>query len=303
MNNGKILSIFVLIIIFLGLSFPSHGDDDILVHWFEKVASGVYDVNEPILPITPLLENEVCQYAHEINKKQTSLGFANFISASSILEHKYDNYQSKSKKRLPEKMVKAILNRRLPIINNYPYDKTKYKNTGSLNPKYHCFATLNSQWDYLGMVQLTLMYYIIYENDLRFEREAIDFLNYFYAPIPDCLDKTKMKDKDARLCYSLVQGPAFRLPPIMGKYINLCRATRNESLIDPQKSLKEYFGKDCRYYDVENWRDYVKKSQTEADRKRMFDACEKSREKSKERYRKNAEVIRLRLLNNIRETK
>ena len=201
-------------------------------------------------------------------------------------------------------MVKAILNRRLPIINNFPYDKSKYKNTGSLNPKYHCFATSNSRWDYLGRVQLTLMYYIIYENDLRFEREAKDFLNYFYAPIPECLDKTRMKDKDARLCYSLAQGSTFRLPHVMREYIDLCRKSRNEPPIAPQKSLKEcHFGENCHYYDVENWVDYIKKSPTESDRKKMFEACEKSRKESERRYRENAEAIGLRFLKNSRETK
>lgn len=304
MNNSKFLSVFVLVMIVLSLSLPSHGSDDILVHWFKKVSEGVYDINEPLLPYSSLLSEEVCKYAQTFNKQKTHLGFANFITASSKLAHKYDNYKSKLRKRLPEKMVKAILNRRLPIINNYSYDKTKYKNTGSLDPKYHCLATLNSRWDYLGLIQMTLIYYLIYENDLRFEKEALNFLNYLCSPIPDCLDKRKMKDKDARLCYSRVQGPALRLPPVMREYINLCRKNKNEPPIDPKKSLKEsHFGENSHYYDVENWKDYIKKSPTKTDRKRMFEACEKSRKKSEARYRKLDKPIRLRFLKNIREAK
>jgi hypothetical protein len=276
----------ILVLAILCCNFPSFGSPNVILHWFEKVAEGVYEINEPIVPMPPgfRLSDSQVEYLRQLRKEQTSLSFYNFLRQRDYLRKHADNPSigSGSGMLLPRELVAAIINRRLPIINTYKIDNEEFWHSRMENPKYYCEASLNNRFDYLGVVQLTMMHYLISQNDLRFEKEACKFLDYFYTPFPENLDKAKMKDRDARLCYSYTMGaPGSFLPHYMKKYINLCLKSRKAPKLDPHKAwFATKYAQKCNYYDLKNWPEFVKKPPTEEEMRRFHEISKQWREES-----------------------
>ena len=287
------MKIIVIIVILLfntsgNLCLSAENKEDIVNYWFEKISNGIYDINEAVLPHTSFMSHETHQYVIEVTKKQKLMSFNQFVRACNEIYNEYRHvHRGRYTVKVPKKVIVKLLNRRSPIINKYKFDRSKYKVYGSFNPKYICYATMNSQWDYLGLTQITVFRLLMMAGDIRFEKEAISFLDYFYASMPDSLDKIKMKDKDARLCYSNVQGSRLYLPALAKKYINICRLKNGKEKIENDSDLqKEYhFGTNCHYYDLNNWKEYVRRAWTQEDLKRQDEIAEEFRKQSEKRWR------------------
>jgi hypothetical protein len=99
-----------------------------------------------------------------------------------------------------------------------------------------------------------------------------------------------MVDKDARLCYSSTPGGTkVFLPYYLERYINLCLRGRNAPELDSQKRwLETKYAKDCDYYSLTNWKEYVKKPPTKEEMRRFHEISRQWREDS-EKYDKEHE--------------
>jgi hypothetical protein len=286
-------TMLILVLTLLCFTIPSFGNQNIILYWFEKVAEGIYKVNEPIVPMPSgyQLTASQAEYLMQLNKERSPLSFAYFVAESDSLRYQADNpsVRESSDTLLPRELVAAVLNRRLPIINTYKFDKEKLHGF-VVNPKYYCSATAHNHEDYLGVVQLAMIHFLIIQNDLRFEKEACEFMDYIYAPIPDVLDRSKMADRDARLCYSSTPGGTkVFLPYYLERYINLCLRGRNAPELDSQKRwLETKYAKDCDYYSLTNWKEYVKKPPTKEEMQRFHEISRQWREDS-EKYDKEHE--------------
>ncbi|MEW6711086.1 MAG: hypothetical protein AB1403_14760, partial [Candidatus Riflebacteria bacterium] len=230
------------------------------------------------------------EYLMRLNKERSPLSFAYFVAESDSLRHQADNpsVRESSGVLLPRELVAGILNRRLPIINTYKFAKEKL-HSFVVNPKYYCSGTAHNHKDYLGVVQLAMIHFLINQNDLRFEKEACEFMDYLHAPIPDVLDRSKMADRDARRCYSSTPGGTrVFLPYYLERYINLCLKARNAPELNPQKRWVETeYAKNCDYYSLENWKDCIKKPPTEEEIQKFNEISRQRREEGKKRDKEN----------------
>lgn len=297
-------TMLILVLTLLCFTVPSFSNQSIVLHWFEKVAEGIYEINEPIVPMPSgyQLTDSQAEYLMQLSKERSPLSFAYFVAESDSLRYQADNpfMRDGSSMLLSQELVAAVLNRRLPIINTYKFDKEKL-HSFVVNPRYYCCATAHNHEDYLGVVQLAMIHFLITQNDLRFEKEACEFMDYIYAPIPEILDRSKMADRDARLCYSSTPGGTkVFLPYYLERYINLCLKARNAPEIDPMKRWVETeYAKPCDYYNLENWKEYVRKPPTEEDRRKFAEMSRQHREESERRYKENEKQIDERALKNL----
>lgn len=294
MNKKRIITVLVLTL--FCCTFPSFSAQDVILYWFEKVAEGIYEINEPILPLPSglRLTDSQAEYLSQLKKERSPLSFYNFVRERGSLRHQVDNpcIRHGSGVLLPRKLVTAVINRRLPIINTYKFDKEKL-HSRVVNPKYYCHATLHNHIDYLGAVQLAMIHFLINQNDLRFEKEACEFMDYFYSDIPETLDTRKMADRDARLCYSYTPGgTASFLPHYVRMYINLCLKGRNAPELDPEKRWVETeYAKKCDYYSLENWKEYVRKPPTKEENLKFKEIARQSREEIERYHKENEEKL------------
>ena len=190
-------------------------------------------------------------------------------------------------------------------MNLYNFDQKPLGRLSSppRTPRYIAFQFPEEHYDYLGVIQKLVLETLINQKDTRFESEVTELIDYLCAPIPEDLWFEHMYDVDARACY----GNRLDLTHISLSYLNCCRAKAGRSLFkaysDKQRLISEYgFGKDCHYYDLKNWPEFVKRPPTEEEMRRFHEISRQWREESARRAKENERPNDETFLNNALET-
>lgn len=220
----------ILLLIFLALSVHcwASEESEIIQYWLTSISNGVHDLHQPLLPFSSKLrESEYIKTFPQL-KTAKKENFLSFLRVSEPVEEcwsrVFGNFNAVDRgfffdsKIISREVISKILARRIPIINTFEYDKTKYSGA---NPKYICQASAGGSWDYLGLFQFRLVSILIVSSDLRFSAEAEELLNYVKSPIATDVDIWSIRDKEAKACYtSSVLG---HLPRLLESYLQYCR--------------------------------------------------------------------------------
>lgn len=198
--------------------------DDIIVYWLDRFGNGLYDLNQPFFPF--LRSHEYALSFPEM-KNPSPEHFLSFLRATNetfdCWAKASGNTTASSRdltfdtKIVERKSIAGVLMRRIPIINNFDYDKSKYEDE---DPKYICWETPGSHYDYLGLIQIRLLIMLFSSKDYRFQEEAEELLGYITHP-PDPQQRYEKKDQEAFFCYT---GNSRReLPNFLKAYIAACK--------------------------------------------------------------------------------
>ena len=269
---------------FLNALLPCSGETHLVTNWIKKIGNGE-SLNEPVTPYVIPTQKMGKYIARLVPPKPDS-----FLGCMSLIDRffPYDYSFMGDKRRqtynigkVPHKVIANLLSRRKPLFNLYLADKTIYPN----NLPRRLYKVGNSlAYDYLGIFQICIINLLIKCNDLRFEQEAISFLDYLAVPLDrDLYDYNKMSEIDARWNYTTHSLKDLKVTLL--KYLNLFREKRGQKKIDPyidKKTLysKYNFGRNCHYYDLKNWKGYEKVIPTKEDLKRLRKAREEFRNKT-----------------------
>jgi hypothetical protein len=204
------------------------------------------------------------------------LDFDDFMNILSSNRNGYSNTNV-----IPQDLISKVLARRTPLFNNFSHDKRLYPD--NMPRKTYIVGSLIC-YDYLGALQLKMLEKLISSRDLRFEKEATDFLNYLLAPLDeDLFDMYKMAEVDARCNYT---SDSFKdLKVALLRYLNIFRKKRELPEIDPYTGNKElvnthHFMPDTGYYSSKKWQSLIKGPPTEEDLKKQDKIAEDFRNKT-----------------------
>jgi hypothetical protein len=290
MKNLIKLTIFFVI---FGSIIPCNAQD--INPWLKKIAEGK-NIDMPYIAISDFCLTTKKDYAIKLRKFLTPEQ-QEFINA--IIQQRVFSFSS-----IPKEVISGILNRRTPVLNLYkfnlePLGKVRPPRT----PKYIAFQFPEGYYDYLGIIQKLILKALINQKDTRFESEVTALIDYLCAPIPEKLWFEHMYDVDARACY----GTRLDIISTALAYLNFCRGNNGKSLFklytDKYRLISEYgFGKNCHYYDLENWPEFVKKPPTKEEMQRFHEISRQWREESAKRDKENERVNDETFLRNAMET-
>lgn len=269
--------IYIVVVTFFLSCFPSYGEKNIGDTWLKKIGDGK-NLNEPVyydLIFTP--ENMEHISTLPSPKPMDFDDFMKTLSSSSSFDEKgYGNTNM-----IPQDLISKILARRTPIFNNFNHDKKLYPD--NMPRKIYIAGSLIC-YDYLGALQIKLLKRLTGAYDLRFEKEATDFLSYLLAPLDEELfDMYKMVEFDARCNYT---SDSFKdLKVALLRYLNIFKKKRDEPEINPYISNRELinvfdFIPDTAYYSPVKWKNFIKGPPTEEDLKRLKKTVEDFRNKT-----------------------
>jgi hypothetical protein len=249
--------------------------------WLKKIAEGK-NIDMPYIAISDFCLKTKIDYAIKLRKFLTpeQQEFINVISQQRLFPFT----------SIPKEVISGILNRRTPVLNLYKFNLEplgKVRPPGT--PKYVAFQFPEGYYDYLGIIQKLILKALINRKDTRFESEVTALIDYLCAPIPENLWFEHMYDVDARACY----GTRLDLTSTALAYLNCCRGNNGKSLFklytDKYRLISEYgFGKNCHYYDLKNWPEFVKKPPTEEEMRRFHEISKQWREESERRWKKKS---------------
>lgn len=264
----------IILLVFFGKIAICNAQDINL--WLERIAVGE-NINIPYIAISDFCLKTKQEYADKLSEMRTpeQQEFVNIVRLQRLFFGQI----------IPKNVISGILNRRTPVLNLYEFDQSTLsilRCRPPRTPKYIAFQFPEEYYDFLGIIQQLVLETLISQKDTRFEGEVTALIDYLCAPIPEDLRFERMYDVDARACY----GERLNLTQTALSYLNCCREKSGRSLLTPytakQRLISEYgFGKNCHYYDLENWPEFVKKPPTEEEMQRFYEISRQSLEESK----------------------
>jgi len=226
-------TLYVCIFIML-LASSSHcnanSDGEIIRNWLNHVANGIHDLKQPLFPsdnsydyVSSFPEMKNPPANHFLKFIQATEGTMSCWERASGGSNAIDRGFFFSSKTVHKEVITKILNRRLPIINNFAYDMVKYDGD---DPKYICRASIGCSYDYLGLFWIRLLIILFVSEDYRFQVEAENLLLYIKNP-PDPSNWYERQDQEAFFC--LTSHSRKELPWFLKTYISACKASKQKS--------------------------------------------------------------------------
>lgn len=219
---------------------------DITLHWLKAVANRE-NINEPIIGCI-IYSDFDAKYIAKLRKKKFPVNsFARYMGETEFINKywykaigvKSDEVNSLllkqhppviDTKKLPKALIEKVLGRRIPLINEFKYDETKFSNK-TFPPKYFYLVNSKGGKAYLDFIWERLLIMMCLSKDMRFEKEVNGLMSYLMTPNPE----TTMWNEYDRMTHARLScgsGSLSRVKNICVGYLNLFRLQRGKSRVN-----------------------------------------------------------------------